>query len=150
MKKQLLIIGILTLLITVGLSGCQETPIDIKPPVTGDVDKVDLLTYTIETYGTNNLYSQGTKLGDGFIHNSTYNFTYYLIQGTIKNIDHHVLFNVSVTVNFYDENKSYLANAIDYIAIIRRNTTQDFRVYYSNEQPFFENITQVIFHIVAP
>jgi hypothetical protein len=41
-----------------------------------DIPKVELLNYTVETYGaTSPISSIRTKIGDGFIHNSTYNYT---------------------------------------------------------------------------
>jgi len=145
MEKKSVIIGIVVLLVTVGLSGCQETKTAYKPPTSGDTDKVELLNCTIETYGTTSLsQSQTIKLGDGFIHNNTYNYTYYLIKGTIKNIGNYILHDILITVNFYDENKSYFANKSVMIYNLRRTFTDDFAVVYTNAQPYFDNITQIV------
>jgi len=145
MKKQLVIIGIIAILVTAGLSGCQETKTDYKPPTSGDTNEVELLNCTIETYGaTSSFPSQIIKLGDGFIHNSTSNYSYYIIKGTIKNIARYILHRIVITVNFYDENKNYLANESVMIFELRRTFTDDFEVSYVKQYPFFDNITQVV------
>jgi len=145
MKKQLVIIGIIALLICSGLSGCQESKTVYKPPTSGDTDEVELLNCTIETYGaTNSFSSQIIKLGNGFIHNSTYNYTYYVIKGTIKNIARYILHHIVITVNFYDKNKNYLANESVKIFDLRRTYMDDFEVSYVKQYPFFDNITQVV------
>jgi len=143
MKKQLVIIGIIILLISAGLSGCQESKTNYKPPTSGDTDEVELLNCTIETYGATNS-SQRIKLGDGFVHNSVYNVTYYVINGTIKNIANYIIHKIRITVNFYDENKSFLANQSAWIYNLRRNFTDNFEVPYLKQYPFFDNITQVV------
>ena len=144
MKKQLIIIGIIILVVTVGLSGCQESKTVYKPPTSGDTDEVELLNCTIETYGAMNSSSEVIKLGDGFIHDSTYNVSYYSINGTIKNIADYIIHKIRITVNFYDENKSLLANQSAWVYNLRRNFTDDFKVMYVNLYPFFQNITQVV------
>lgn len=145
MKKQLVIIGTIALLVCGGLSGCQESQTVYKPPTSGDTDEVELLNCTIETYAAiNSSSSQIIKLGDGFIHNSTSNISYYVIKGTIKNIASYILHNILITVNFYDENESYLANKSVRIYNLRRTFTDDFEVSYIKQYPFFENITQVV------
>jgi hypothetical protein len=145
MNKQLVIVGIIAILVTAELSGCQESQTDYKPPTSGDTDVVELLNCTIETYGaTSSFSSERTKLGDGFIHNSTYNYTYYVIKGNIKNIARYILHRIEITVNFYDKNNNYLANKSVKIIELRRTFTDDFEVSYVKEYPFFDNITQVV------
>ena len=146
MKKQFIVIGIIVLFLTGGLNGCLESKTDYKPLTSGDTDKVELLNCTIETYGAMNS-SQRIKLGDGFIHGSTYNVTYYDIKGTIKNIAHYILHEIKITVNFYDENNSYLANTSALVYGLRRNFTKNFTTVYINQYPFFDNITQVVIDI---
>ena len=148
MEKKLVVIGIIIIFITAGLSGCQESKTDYLPPTIGDTDNVALLNCTIETYGVSNS-SQRIKLGDGFIHNSNYNYTFYVVNGTIKNIGNYILHKTLVTVNFYDENKTYLANTSTHVYELRRNFTDNFASAYIKQYPFFDNITQVVIEFRA-
>jgi hypothetical protein len=135
-KKQFVIIGILTLFVTAELSGCQESQ------TSGDTDKVQLQDYTIETY-----YNYGSlnieKLGDGFIHNNSYTNRSYLILGTVKDIAGEMLNNLVITLNFYNSNSNFLASKTYTIPYL--SGTETFHVVYYDSEPYFDNIDNVKF-----
>jgi len=132
MKKQLVILGIVAILVTVGLSGCQES------------QKVQLISYNVETY-----YNYSTirveTLGEGFIHNSSYTNRIYMIEGIIKNIAGEMLNNVVITLNFYDKNNNFLASKTYTIRYLDNSESENFQVIYYDSESYFDNIDSVKF-----
>ena len=146
MKKTILLL-IALIVISVGfLSGCDETT--SNGGITGDSDEVEIVNYKIETFGAD-LGSKPEKIGDGFIHNEKAKNGYYKITGTIKNIAGRMLNNITVKVDFYDRNHSYLASKSDYILNLTNTNTDDFKVIYLCYSSYFENIDQIEFDISA-
>jgi len=97
MKKQLIIIGIIITLLTVGLSGCNEQ------------DNVKIVDYNIFTHwhtfsGINKI----EHVENGFYHNypdevkDVYRNVYYSINGTIKNTCDKRLDLIKIDVICYD------------------------------------------------
>ncbi len=136
MKKQLIIIGIVTILITVGLIGCQESQTSN--------DKVQLVSYTVNTY-----YNYGTirveALGEGFIHNSSYADRAYMINGIIKNIAGEMLNTVVITLNFYDNDNDFLASRTYTIRYLDKSKSDNFQVIYYDSESYFDDIDSVKF-----
>ena len=144
MKKTILLL-IAIMVISIGfLSGCNETT--SNGGINGDSDEVELVNYKIETFGAD-LGSKPEKIGDGFIHTEIANNGYYKITGTIKNIAGKMLNNITVKVDFYDNNHTYLASKSDYILNLTNTNTDDFKVIYLCYSNYFENVDQIEFDI---
>ena len=146
MKKTILLL-IAMMVISVGfLSGCDETT--SNGGTTGDSDEVEIVNYKIETFGADKGFKP-EKIGDGFIHNEKAKNGYYKITGTIKNIAGRMLNNITVKVDFYDINHSYLASKSDYILNLTNTNTDDFKVICLCYSSYFENVDQIEFDISA-
>jgi len=146
MKKKILLL-IAVMVISVGFfSGCNETTNNGE--ITEDSDAVEIVNYKIETFGAD-LGFKPEKIGDGFIHNEQAKNGYYKITGTIKNIAGRMLNNVTVKVDFYDINHSYLTSKSDYIENLVNTYTEDFKVIYLGYSNYFEKVEQIEFNISA-
>ena len=146
MKKTILLL-ITMMVISVGfLSGCNETT--SNGDITEDSDLVELVNYNIETFGAE-LGMKPEKIGDGFIHDERANNGYYKITGTIKNIAGRTLNNVTVKVNFYDINYTYLTSEFDYIENLTNASTGDFKIILLCYSSYFEEVDQIEFDISA-
>jgi hypothetical protein len=144
-KTSILLIALMV--ISVGfLSGCDETTTDSD--TTGDSDEVELVNYKIETFGAE-LGFKPEKIGDGFIHTEISKNGYYKITGTIKNNAGRMLNIITVKVNFYDINHSYLTSKSDLIENLPDTNTTDFKVIYLGNSSYFEDIEQIEFDISA-
>jgi hypothetical protein len=141
MKKQLVIIGIVTLLVSVGLSGCNESQ------SLGDTVKVQLLDYTVETYGWDFGY-QYKKIGNGFI-NDVYDQGEYIIKGTIKNSAGEMLNTINIKLNFYDENNVFLVYTTKILHNLPDTYVQDFEVKLTNNAQYYYNIDHVEFQFTV-
>ena len=117
MKKQLIIVGMIVLLITIGLSGCNETD-----KTKGDTDKVELVNYNVETL-------KGVGLNEC-----------KSIKGTVKNIAGTLIDKITINVKFYDSNNNLLRTITDYVEHIANSYTQDFEVQYWNYYEYYENV----------
>ena len=145
--KKISILLISLMVISVGfLSGCDETT--SNGDITGDSDEVEIVNYKIETFGADKGFKP-EKIGDGFIHNEKAKNGYYKITGTIKNIAGRMLNNITVKVDFYDRNHSYLASKSDYILNLTNTNTDDFKVICLCYSSYFENVDQIEFDISA-
>ena len=87
------------------------------------------------------------KIGDGFIHTEQAKNGYYKITGTIKNIAGRMLNSITVKVDFYDINHSYLTSKSGYIENLPDTNTTDFKVIYLGNSSYFEEIEQIEFDI---
>ena len=145
--KKITILLIALMVICVGfLSGCDEKT--SNGGINGDSDEVELVNYKIETFGAD-LGKKPEKIGDGFIHTEKAKNGYYKITGTIKNIAGRMLNNITVKVNFYDINHTYLTSKSDYILNLTNTNTDDFKVIYLGFSSYFENVDQIEFDISA-
>ena len=137
MKKMILLL-IALMVISVGFfSGCNETK-----------NEVELVNYKIETYGAE-LGMKPEKIGDGFIHTEQAKNGYYKIIGTIKNNAGRMLNNITIKIDFYDKNHSYLTSESDYIENLENTNTDDFKVILLCFSSFFEDVDQIEFDISA-
>ena len=144
MKKTiLLLIGLM--MISVGfLSGCNETT--NNGDTTEDSDLVELVNYYIETFGAE-LGMKPEKIGDGFVHDERAKNGYYKITGTIKNIAGRTLNNVTIKVDFYDINNTYLTSESDYVENLTNSSTYDFKIILLCYSSCFEEVEQIEFDI---
>jgi len=101
MNKNMFVLLFVCLLICIGLSGCTQTG-----DVTGDTDKFEIVSYKVESWNNSHYYNiEGSKIGDGFIHNDAVNT--YKVYGVIKNKCGHKA-NIRTTINFCDSNDNLL------------------------------------------
>jgi len=125
MKKQLIIVGIIILLITVGLSGCNENSENFE-----DTNNVELVDYLVISYKFGkDAFSPNIKLGDGF--NYKENMVGFKVSGTIKNNEGEPLSKIKVIGNFYDGNK-FLGSDETIIENVPDGETRDFNVFFHN------------------
>ncbi len=128
-----ILIVVIFLILTI-FSGCTEQE------AYGDIDKVELLNYSIETQKYDNGYK---TIGNGFIHNSDAKL--YLITGTIKNIAGEMIDSIKITGKFYDNTNNFLREENTYTGSIANAYTEDFRLRYYDNEKYFENVCSVKF-----
>ena len=142
-KSKIFLIAIIV--INIGfLSGCIETT--NNGAVNGDTDKVEIITYKIETFGAE-IGEKPEKIGEGFIHNETAKNGYYKITGTIKNIARKTLINITIKADFYNNN-TYLGSESDIILRLSDKDTADFNIICLSTESYFENVDQLEFYIL--
>lgn len=179
MNKNLIIFGIAVLLVCVGLSGCFETNQDTTNDtdggatpsngnqdeeqyttlpdgtnVTGDIDKVEILSYSVATERKLTYEEAGTflptyeKIADGFQPNLE-KASRYNISGTVKNIAGEMLNEIDISVNFYDSNDIYLYSITTSKSNLPNTYTWDFIVVYMEYYDYFEDVDHISFEISA-
>lgn len=115
-----------------------------------NTEKVQLLSYNVITYGRSSQKSHDNiKLGDGFVHNSTYPFTYYSVQGTIKNIAGYTLNSVIITISFYDKNDTLLQSETYTVTNLANSSTANFGVSFESEHSNFDKADKVGFEFAV-
>jgi len=114
MKKQLVILGIITLLVAVGFSGCTEN-------VTNGGSKVQLVDQWVDVSdsGFESLY-----------------------KGKIKNVAEEQI-DVKVIAKFYDKNNIYLFSATDTINNIPSTYTEEFSIRLIEWDTYYKDIDHV-------
>jgi hypothetical protein len=132
------------LVISIGLfSGCIETT--NNDDLTDDTEQVEIVTYKIETFGAE-IGERPGKIGDGFIYNETAKNGYYQITGKIKNIAGRTLNNITIKVDLFDKNHTYLGSENTepediFDLPLQDKETADFKIniiYLYTESYFFE------------
>jgi len=113
MKKQLVIIGIIVLLITVGLSGCNE---NTNGNITPKSKEIEIVSHNIEDAGW---------LG-------------WRVYGTIKNIADRNIDTVTITVRFYDKDNDLLIIKETKVYYLAKGNTDDFEVRYQTYEKYFD------------
>ena len=145
MKKHLSVIGMVTLLLAFGLSGCVEQE------TSGNIDEVELVSYFVETQkweGVNNSYTY-EKIGNGFIHSE--DAYRYVITGTLKNIAGELIDNIKITANFYDSNSKVVGTMYDIInSDIPTSHTANFSINVYKSSNYFEKVDSVKFEFEVP
>ncbi|KYK27012.1 hypothetical protein AYK20_03150 [Thermoplasmatales archaeon SG8-52-1] len=139
MNKKFLVIAIVFLFLTLLFSGCEENNRKIGGQIIGDLDKVELVSYSIKTYNRDN-----EIIGDGFVHNG--NEYLYKLNGTVKNIIGGLLNRVYIGYRFYDKYNNFIHSKIFLIAKLEYNNTKDFNVNYVSTEPGFYNVEKVDFY----
>ncbi|KYK33125.1 MAG: hypothetical protein AYK22_01050 [Thermoplasmatales archaeon SG8-52-3] len=146
MKKTILLLTTI-IVISVGfLSGCNEST--NNDDINENSNLVELVNYNIETFGAE-LGNKPEKIGDGFIHDERANNGYYKITGTIKNIAGRTLDNITVKVDFYDINHTYLTSESDYVIDLANASIGDFKIILLCYSSCFEEVEQIEFDISA-
>jgi len=151
--KKLIILLIGIILINIGFfSGCIETT--NNDDLNEDTDKVEIVTYTIETFGAE-IGERPEKIGDGFIHNETAKNGYYQIKGTIKNIAGRTLNNITVKIDLYDKNYTYLGSEytepkdISDLPLSDKETADfEINIIYLYTESYFLEIEEIEFDIL--
>ncbi len=143
MNKSIIFL-ICVIVIIIGFSsGCIETT--NNDDLTKDINEVEIVTYKIETFGAE-IGERPEKIGEGFIHNETAKNGYYQITGTIRNIAGKTLKNITIKVDLFDKNHTYLGSEYteptDIFDIpLPDKETADFKIniiYLYTESYFFE------------
>jgi len=150
--KKLIILLIGIILINIGFfSGCIETT--NNDDLNEDTDKVEIVTYTIETFGAE-IGERPEKIGDGFIHNETAKNGYYQIKGKIKNIAGRALKNITVKVDLFDKNHTFLGSEYSkskniFDLPLSDNETADFKIniIYLYTPSYFLEVEEIEFDI---
>ena len=152
--KKIILLLIAIMVISFGfLSGCTETTSD--DDITEDADEVELVNYTIETFGAE-IGERPKKIGDGFIHTELAKNGYYQIEGTIKNIAGRTLNNITVKVDLYDKNHTYLGSEYSlpkeliYLPLNDKETA-DFKIniIYLYTESYFDEVEEIEFDILV-
>jgi hypothetical protein len=134
MENHLIISAIVFVLLIIGLCGC------IEQEISGDIDKIELLEYSIVTKKYEEEYK---TIGNGFIHNDESEL--YLINGTVKNIAGEVLISVNITAKFYNNTNNLLTKKTTYLGGIPKNHSREFAIYYFSNEEYFKEICGVKF-----
>jgi hypothetical protein len=147
MKKQLVIIGIVAILVSVALSGCsteqinQGNGIQLINIIISTKWKMEPYTYPIKSYTES-----------GFYHNmptDAYDCE-YIINGTV--INNGELGSFTITVDLYDINNNLLQNGdylfTEFIYNLPHSYTKDFSISISEyTSQYFDEVNQINFRI---
>jgi hypothetical protein len=149
MRKQLAIIGIISLLVCVGLSGCvlenktQSSNLYGPQPTTD----IQLLNYTVITTWENKEYTK-KYVEPGFYHHIPENASTlslaYVINGTVKNNVGRLVNSVYVNIIFYDANNNELGLTQSIVPYLPNTYTGAFSATYVNST-YFDKIDHVSF-----
>lgn len=145
MKISLLLIIIVFIISIVGMSGCEEII-----PATGDIDKVEIIEYTVTTtwyvprYGS---YENYSKPGFYEYYPDNAYKTRYIVEGIAKNIARRNLDQILITVFFLDSNEKKLTFEKTMIENLGYNQVKDFSVVLYSTNQYFNNIENIEFHI---
>jgi hypothetical protein len=122
---------------------------------TEETDKIELVNYTVETFG-GEFGLKPEKIGDGFIHTEEALNGYYQIKGTIKNIAGRTLNNITIKVDSYDINNTYLGSEYSkseniFYLPLANNETADFKVNIIGmyTESYYEYVEQIGFNITG-
>lgn len=124
MKKQLLIIGIVAILVSVGLSGCNENN-------TSGSNEIEIVSHNIET--------KTTYLNKVGINEPGYSGVGETkeVTGTIKNIANRNIDRVSITVRFYDSGNDLLRTETTTVSYLAKGETGNFKVDFNVFEPYY-------------
>jgi len=150
----LLIISIIILSIGISINFIPENYTFLKDgtKVTGDIDKIEILNYTVYTYNRTWYPVFDLKfIGNGFIHSK--NATWFEVMVYYKNIANEKLENISITIEYYDFNNTLLnseeINNKEEISKLEKSETRScfFEAFYAENN--LEKAERVSFHITT-
>jgi hypothetical protein len=144
LNKYIIIIGIVVLLLPAELSGCMEYTGQMVT-IEGDVDKIEIINYSIITQKRVSWTLQYEKVNDGFVYGN--DVERYLIEGIAKNIAGETIDIVNITAKFYDVNDIYLNSKTASKSCLPDKYTWDFSINYTNSEKCFDSVNHVIFEI---
>lgn len=136
MRKQVAIVGILTFILSIGLTGCTERIIE---------NGVEVVTYSVETQKYDFGEADFIKLADGFVYSK--DSERYEITVTIRNVAGEMLDRIVISLNFYDKNNSYLGTKVQTIRGLDASYTEDFIITYTKYEDSFEIVDHLDFDI---
>ena len=151
MKQQISILVTFLIVSILTFSGCVEN----KDTTNNNTDKLELINYYIITeaysYDTN-----WTNFGDGFyfnnlpeiVHNEAgiylaeeFTKARYRINGTVKNIADEALYSITVNLNFYDGNNTFLTSEqLNNFSKLPVGGTWNFEYEYDYYDDYFQDI----------
>jgi len=178
MNRHFTVLEIVILLLSVGLSGCVETNQNgdestetsdengSMPPsnedqdkeefttlpdgtkVYGDIDKLEILNYSIVTEKEVN-YRDYQKIADGFVYSE--NASRYRVNVTIKNIAGEILDSITVYVRYYDDLDIFLRSDYDRGYDLYMDDIADFSFTWGNysSPSYFKQVDHISFEIYA-
>ena len=143
MKKQLVIIGLVTILIGVGLSGCTEQS------YTSNNEQVKTNSYSnyVQVYNvevvTKTSYGMNERTRTGFYHGFPDDYTTkYVITGHVKNIGDKPINNVNLKMTFKDAPGNVITTKTSGVSRLYMGDSKSFEIRLSqHSEPFFEHIT---------
>jgi hypothetical protein len=167
MRKQMVIIGILALLVSVGLNGCSEqttneNPIIKNPRIINSysndikISNVNVVTKVIGDSYPN--YDKVLSTESGFNHGHNRDdpgYVEYVVSGTIQNIGSKIIDRADITVHFYNDKGNFLYDEVTRIYSLYLGDIQSFSVilkdYYGKDYFYYVSdykleITDVDFH----
>lgn len=168
MKKQLVVIGIISLLFCVGLSGCDQQTNPLNPVVENprilnsyksDI-RISILNVVTKVIGDHSGdYGETLSTESGFNHNHNRDdpgYVEYVVSGTIQNIGTRIIDRADITVHFYNDKGNFLYDETTTINSLYLDDTQSFNViltdsYYNMDYFYYVSdykleITEVNFH----
>ena len=163
MKKQLVIIGILAIIISVGLSGCNEQATNENPRIKNSysndikISNVNVVTKVIGDHSGD--YGKTLSTESGFNHGHNRDdpgYVEYVVSGTIQNIGSKIIDRAYITVHFYNDEGNFLYDEDTSIHSLYLGDTESFSViladsYYDMDYFYYVTdykleITNVDFH----
>lgn len=116
------------------LGGCNEQ----TEKAQGDIDKVELVRYSVVTY------SYEKKLGNGFVNNEEAEV--YVINGTVKNIAGYKLNKITIKARFFDSDGNFLDSLSDDVRDLPNTYEDDFQIIAQKYTiDYFDNVDRVEF-----
>ena len=159
LNKNLVILGMIVLLLTVGLSGCTEQS-DDDDNNGNDTHNLEI-AYAIETLDGSH---KKIEDGNGFLHGE--NVYSYKISGKVRNTEEKTIGKIKLIVDFYDSNNDFLISEsimmenitntytyfilfftrYDYNDVKNLDYETDIMIFYAGvEMRYFENFDHLLF-----
>ena len=139
MNKKMLITAIALMLLTIGLSGCNEINGNTDTTIGNNV--VQIINWYNGTYkAVNNLYA------NGFVYREDMDLL-YIVNGTAKNNASQEIRVVTIHIKYYDINNTLLLDDGILENGIKPGQTWDFWSFFTNDLEHFKDVHHVEFDI---
>jgi hypothetical protein len=161
MKKKLVIVGLITLLVCVGLSGCNQQTSNSNtsmpssnsntntPSSDGNSDNpysnlVEVSNVKVTTKWNDGYYNGQHGQTDGFYHDyPTYQWggATFEVSGVVKNIATSPIDSVNIKVNFLDDKGNNLQSSSTTVYNLYLGDSQSFTVSIGSGSTYFDHIS---------
>lgn len=123
----------------------EFTTLEDGTKVYGDIDKLEILNYSVVTEKENHWDYQ--KIGDGFVHSE--DASRYRVNITVKNIAGELLDRIRIDINYYDSLDNHLYSNQEYEWHLYMEETIEFSfTWYNSSYPsYFEHADHISFEI---
>lgn len=156
-KKQLVLITIILLLLTISLNGCEEKKNNSPFSMFKTTDNVELIDYSVVTmWETGSIFDDTYKkhCESGFYHGIPENVgeydIEYKINGTVKNNADKLLNSISIKMIFFDVDDNELFTETTSTGSLPHSYTDSFSVVICKfMEEYFDNVNYISFSLIG-